>query len=210
MSVSPSETGSYVESAFGITEEDKILLIEHGFSIQSWCIQMGNQVEICNNALFSYLKSNLIEDEHVVVGKYKSGPKKGQNKIKTIKKNIVTVNGKNRQVDHFIRIKRKDGIHKLYLESKCNLTFDTEKKGESNKKVLDVMKALGADEGGYFIPVLKTIPQELRDKYPDLNLYGIQDILDMFPNCGITSDEILEGFKQVKNDWFAKLRSKEV
>lgn len=210
MEINPSGTESYVIDAFDITEEDKILLNEHGLSVQSWCIQAGNQLEKGNNALFSHLNANLIEDKIEVVGRYMKGPKKGLPRINVIKQNIVVVNGKNRQVDHFIRIKRKDGVHKLYLESKCNLTFDTEKKGESNKKVAEVMKALGADGGGYFIPVLRTIPKELRDKYPDKTLYGVQDILDMFPDCGITCDEIFAGYRKMKNDWFAKLRSKEV
>ena len=43
----------------------------------------------------------------------------------------IKVNGKNRQVDHFFTVGRRN----IYLESKCNLTFDTEKKPESNEKI---------------------------------------------------------------------------
>ena len=207
MSIDPTDIGSYIDYAFGFTEEDYITLVNHKLSLQSWRIQAGNFVEAGMNSLFSYLGINLIEDEIIIVGKYKRGEKKGQDKIKVLKKNLVKVGGKNRQVDHHIRIKRKDGVWNLYLESKCNVEFDTEKKGQSNDKILDVMQALGADEGAYFIPVLRTIPKEISNKYPNVKIYGVQDILDMVDDCPISCDDIFDGYKQVKNDWFAKLKS---
>lgn len=207
MSIDPTDVESYIDDAFGFTEEDYNTLVDHELSLQSWRIQAGNFAESAMNSLFSYLGINLIEDEIVVVGKYKSGKRKGQDKIKRIKKNLVKVNGKNRQVDHYIRIKRKDGIHHLYLECKCNLEFDTEKKGQSNDKIAAVMQALGADEGAYFIPMLRTIPKEISNKYPNVKIYGLQDILDMIEDCPITCDDIFNGYKEVKNDWFAKLKS---
>lgn len=210
MSIDPTDIGSHIDEAFGFTEEDYITLVKNKLSLQSWRIQSGNYVEASMNSLFSYLGINLIEDEIVVVGKYKSGKRKGQDKIKVIKKNLVKVNGKNRQVDHHIRIKRKDGVWNLYLESKCSVEFDTEKKIKSNDKISEVMFALGADEGAYFIPVLKTIPKEISSKYPNVKIYGLQDILDMIEDCPITCDEIFDGYKEFKNEWFAKLKSKNV
>lgn len=210
MCIAPKEIASYIDDAFGFTKEDYKTLVEYDYSPQSWKIQAGTYLEKGMNSLFSYLGINLIEDEIVVVGKYKSGKRKGQDKIKVIKKNLVKVNGKNRQVDHHIRIKRKDGVWHLYLESKCNVEFDTEKKIKSNDKISEVMSALGADEGAYFIPVLKTIPKEISSKYPNVKIYGLQDILHMIEDCPITCDDIFDGYKEFKNEWFAKLKSKNV
>ena len=50
------------------------------------------------------------------------------------------------------------------MESKCNLNFDTEKVVASNKKVGEVMEALGANKGD-FVPVLPTfIPVGSHDR----------------------------------------------
>lgn len=208
--IAPSKVESYVDIAAGLTEQDYIDLIKNDYSLQSWRIQFGNQIEIANNKVFSYLNINEIADEVIVVGKYTKGPKKGQDKIKTIKKNKVKVGNEWRQVDHYIRIKRDNGVWFLYLESKCNLQFDTEKKGESNDKVLAVMKALGANEGVYFIPVLKTIPPELAAQYPDIKILGLQDVFDLIPDCPFTADMMFEIYKEAKDAWFANLRAGKV
>lgn len=208
--VKPSKIESYIDEAFGLEEQDYIDLIKYGYSLQSWRIQMGNQLEIFMNKVFSYLNVNEIEDEVLLVGKYKRGPKKGQDKIKVVKRNKVKVGKEWRQVDHYIRIKRKDGVWFLYLESKCNLKFDTEKKGESNDKVLEVMKSLGANEGVYYVPVLKRIPNEITEQYSDVKILGIQDVLDLIPDCPFTADMFFELYSQVKTAWFAKLRAGEV
>ena len=206
----PGPIDSDLDKAFGLTKENYILLIEKNISLQSLRIQLGNQVEIFKNKIFSHLGINLIEDEVIVVGKYKTGKKKGQDKIKVVKKNKVKVGKKNRQVDHYIRIKRKNGVWYLYLESKCSVKFDTEKKGESNDKVLAVAKALGADEGVYFIPVLKTIPPELAAQYPDIKLLGVQDLFDLIPDCPFTADEVFDVYKLYAKKYFAKLEKDEV
>jgi hypothetical protein len=208
--LNPGKIESYIDEAYGLTQENYILLVKKNLSLQSLRIQLGNQTEILVNKIVSHLGINLIEDEVIVVGKYKKGEKKGQDKVKVVKTNKVKVGNKNRQVDHYIRIKRKDGVWKLYLESKCNVVFDTEKKGESNAKVLAVAKALGADEGVYFIPVLKTIPPELAAQYPDIKILGLQDLFDLIPDCPFTADMVFELYKEFAKEFFAKLEKDEV
>ena len=90
----------------------------------------------------------------------------------------IKVNGKNRQVDHFFTV----GERNIYLESKCNLTFDTEKKPESNEKIEQVRCALsevfGETDAGYYVPVLSDIPEELQNQYRSAGVpvYGVSDM----------------------------------
>ena len=89
-------------------------------SSQSFLISVGNQLENFWNKVISDSErnNNLIEED-----------------------NMVNVAGKLRQVDHYFDI--IDEAIKQYLESKCNLNFDSEKIKESNKKVGQVKDALG-------------------------------------------------------------------
>ena len=84
-------------------------------SQSSILIQMGYKYEIFWNKVISACSNNLIEEN---------------NKIK--------VSNKNRQLDHLFEIDN----YILYLESKCNLNFDTEKKPASNDKVNAVCAAV--------------------------------------------------------------------
>ena len=88
--------------------------------------------------------------------------------------NIVEVKGKNRQIDHLFR---SDLTY--YLESKCCLNFDSEKVKASNKKIQEIKETVGADEAGYFIPVVSTIDQKYLTKYnkKGLNVYGVKWLL---------------------------------
>ena len=88
--------------------------------------------------------------------------------------NIVYVNGKKKQVDHLFRVNAT-----YYLESKCNVDFDSEKVEKSNKKIKEIMETVNADEGGYFIPVVSTIDQKYLTKYNNkgLNIYGTKWLL---------------------------------
>ena len=212
MNINPSAIESDVDIAFGFTKEDYNVLIDHGLSLQSFRIQAGNSLEKCWNSVASSQGINLIEDEYIVIGKYKSGPRKGQDKIEVVKKNKVKVGKKNRQVDHYFLIKdKKDGvwkIRKVYFEAKCSMEFDTEKFPASNEKVKQVTKALGADEGAYFNPVLATIPDDLQSKSSDIKIYGVKEMLDMLPNPPFTADEYFDGLKKFKIDWINKLKNK--
>ena len=90
------------------------------------------------------------------------------------KDNIVYINGKKKQIDHLFRVDAT-----FYLESKCNVNFDSEKVKESNKKIKEIMDTVDADEGGYFIPVVSTIDQKHLTKYNNkgLNDYGTKWLL---------------------------------
>ena len=94
---------------------------------------------------------------------------------------------------------------KLYLESKCNLNFDTEKKGASNEKVDKVRDALGSDEGAYFVPVLDTIPQDVIAKYPNSTIYGVRDILNMIGNP-FTPEEYFANLKDIKEELIQNIK----
>lgn len=96
---------------------DSYIMIAAGLdeenSQSSVLIQMGYKLEDFWNKVISDCATNLIENN---------------NKIK--------VNGKNCQLDHVIKLIDKI----IYLESKCNLNFDTEKKPASNDKIEAVCK----------------------------------------------------------------------
>ena len=124
-------------------------------STNSRNIQIGNFLEDFWNKVISDSKcKNLIENS-----------------------NRIIVKGKQKQVDH--HFKANDG-KTYYLESKCNLGLDSEKRKASDKKILDVRKVLGADLGGYFVPVMSDIEQKYLTKYnkiKEINVYGVKWML---------------------------------
>ena len=147
----------------------------HKTSQSSVLIQTGTRLEIFWNKVISACATNLIEDS---------------NKIK--------VNGKNRQVDHVIKV--LDRI--IYLESKCNLNFDTEKKPASNAKVEAVCNALSEKFGqevdsGYFVPCIRQIPDDVKKKYPNTNIYGVEWMLETLQCDLFTADEFFDFFGDV-------------
>jgi hypothetical protein len=95
---------------------------------QSSCrIQFGNQIEKFVNKVISDVTTNLLEE-----------------------KNYVIINGEQKQVDHLFIT--KGGII-CYLESKCNLNFDSEKVVISNAKVKLLAETFGNVVPTYFVPV---------------------------------------------------------
>ena len=125
-------------------------------SSQSILISFGERIEQFWNKVISDSNScNLIEDN-----------------------NLIEVNGKTRQIDHNF-ISEEDGVN-YYLESKCNLNFDSEKIKASNKKINEVKTALNAEEGAYFVPVVREIPRKELIKYNNkgLNVYGVRWLLN--------------------------------
>ncbi len=135
-------------------------------SSQSILITFGERIEQFWNKVISDSKSdNLIEDV-----------------------NMVDINGKDRQIDHNFKC-YLDALN-YYLESKCNLNFDSEKVKASNKKINEVKSALGADEGAYFVPVVRDIPQKELTKYNNkgLNVYGVNWLLNQI-NAPFTENE---------------------
>lgn len=192
--IKPKKSDSYILFALGL---DRI-------SSQSFLITIGTQLENFWNKVFSDCQCNLIEPERIPQGFYK---RKGKRDGKEFKKgdpkpdkivqiNHTFVDGQKRQVDHYVKL--VDDF-KLYLESKCNLEFDTEKKPESNKKVKEVWLALGADEGAYFNPCLDIVPVDLFNQYAKLGvkIYGVRDIMGKISNCPITLDEYFTYLKEV-------------
>mgnify|MGYP003138096369 FL=1 len=143
-------------------------------SSQSFLISVGNQLENFWNKVISDSErnNNLIEEY-----------------------NMVTVAGKLRQVDHFFDI---DGEIKQYLESKCNLNFDSEKIKESNRKIGQVKDALGADHGAYFVPVVREIDQKDLTKYNNkgLDVYGVRWLLSKV-DAQFTEDDYFNYLKDV-------------
>ena len=207
--VRPDEIDSYIDKAFGLTRDDYEVLCDK--SIQSFRIKLGTHLEDAWNDIFTQLGINLIEDTVEPQGFYKrngKGFKKGDPKPGKVKKNnLVKVGKKNRQIDHHIRFVKDPvtGMWKLYLESKCNLNFDTEKKGASNEKVDKVRDALGSDEGAYFVPVLDTIPQDVIAKYPNSTIYGVRDILNMIGNP-FTPEEYFDNLKDIKEELIQNIK----
>ena len=104
------------------------------------------------------------------------------------KTNLTSVNGKVRQIDHNF-ISQNDNIN-YYLESKCNLNFDSEEIKASNKKINEVKTALNADVGAYFVPVLAEIPQKEVTKYNNkgLEVFGVNWLLTKI-DAPFTSEE---------------------
>ena len=207
--VRPDEIDSYIDKAFGLTRDDYEVLCDK--SIQSFRIKLGTNLEDGWNDVFTQLGINLIEDTVEPQGFYKrngKGFKKGDPKPGKVKKNnLVKVGKKKRQIDHYIRFVKDPvtGMWKLYLESKCNLNFDTEKKGASNEKVDKVRDALGSDEGAYFVPVLDTIPQDVIAKYPNSTIYGVRDILNMIGNP-FTPEEYFANLKDIKEELIQNIK----
>lgn len=191
--IQPTMTQSFILDILG--ESDRI-------SLQSILIAAGDRLEeFWNKVISDCAEENLIADKEIDQGVYKKngkGFKKGDPKPKKKKKNntiqvgMKMKKGKKvpdiRQIDHFFKM-----IQRIYMESKCNLNFDTEKIVASNKKVLELTKALKADKGVYFVPVLIDIPEEIRSVYSKegIDIWGVSDLLNLF-DAPFTTQEFVD------------------
>jgi hypothetical protein len=168
LSIKTPKTDSYIMIAAGLGNRT---------SQSSILIQVGNKLEEFWNKVISKCARNLIEVS---------------NKIK--------VNGKNRQLDHLFEC--MPNTYLLYLESKCNLNFDTEKKPASNDKVKVVCDAIFEKYNseviaGYFVPCIREVPDDVKKKYPDINIYGVEWLMNTI-NCDLfTADEFFTFFEEV-------------
>ena len=158
---------------------DSYIMIAAGLgdntSQSSVLIQMGYKLEDFWNKVISDCATNLIEEN---------------NKIK--------VGSKNRQLDHLFETNN----YILYLESKCNLNFDTEKKPASNDKVNAVCAAVSQKynsevSAGYFVPCIRNIPADVMKKYPNVNIYGVEWLMNTLDCDLFTVDEFFEFFGEV-------------
>ena len=143
-------------------------------SSQSILITFGERIEQFWNKVISDSQSdNLIEEN-----------------------NLVKVNGKDRQIDH--NFKCKNDFTNYYLESKCNLNFDSEKVKASNKKINEVKDALSADVGAYFVPVVSEIAQKDLTKYNNkgVQVYGVKWILSKI-DAQFTEEEYFTFLREV-------------
>jgi len=143
-------------------------------SSQSILITFGERIEQFWNKVISDSQSdNLIEDN-----------------------NLVKVNGKDRQIDHSFKCKIDSIIY--YLESKCNLNFDSEKVKASNKKINEVKEALSADIGAYFVPVVSEIARKDLTKYNNkgVQVFGVKWILSKI-DAQFTEEEYFTFLREV-------------
>lgn len=168
LSIKTPKTDSYIMIAAGLGDHT---------SQSSVLIQVGNKLEEFWNAVISKCATNLIEVS-----------------------NKINVNGKNRQLDHLFETMPNTCI--LYLESKCNLNFDTEKKPASNSKVDAVCAAVSQKynsevSAGYFVPCIREIPDNVKKKYPDVSIYGVEWLMNTIDCDLFTVDEFFTFFEEV-------------
>jgi len=142
-------------------------------SPQSILIAFGERIEQFWNQVLSDCEgvTNLIEDS-----------------------NLIDVNGRTRQIDHLFKISET-----YYLESKCNLTFDSEKVRASNDKIKAVSSAIGDDvKAAYFVPVVPTVCKKELTKYNNkgMQVWGVNDLLSVI-NAPFTSEEYFTFLKEI-------------
>ena len=143
-------------------------------SSQSILITFGERIEQFWNKVISDSKSeNLIEEN-----------------------NLVKVKGKQRQIDH--NFKCVQDLINYYLESKCNLNFDSEIIKASNKKIEEVKDALGADVGAYFVPVVSEISKKDLTRYNNkgVKVFGVKWMLSKI-DAQFTEEEYFNFLKEV-------------
>lgn len=141
-------------------------------SSQSILITFGERIEqFWNKVISDSTSDNLIEEN-----------------------NLVEVNGKQRQIDHNFL---SGGVN-YYLESKCNLNFDSEKIKASNKKIEEVKSTLGADVGAYFVPVVSEIAKKDLTKYNNkgVQVFGVKWLLSKV-NAEFTEEEYFDFLSEV-------------
>lgn len=143
-------------------------------SEQSILIAFGERVERFWNKVISdsLVAQNLIEDT-----------------------NLIKINGKNRQIDHLFRLL----CEHWYFESKCNLSFDSEKIVASNAKIKDISLAIGGDvKSGYFVPVVAEPSKKDKKKYEKkgVDVYGVNWMIDKI-QPPFTSEEYFTFLREV-------------
>jgi hypothetical protein len=141
-------------------------------------IQLGNRLEIFWNKVISDYAINLIE-----------------------RNNKIKIGSTNRQLDHLFTLKTNPDII-YYLEAKCNLNFDTEKKPASNDKVEAIKSVLFETyhkevKYGYFVPCIQDIPNQVIKSYSNIHIYGVEWMLEILEDVPFTCTEFFEFFQNV-------------
>ena len=174
-SIQPKTTDSFILEACGLEARP---------STQSVSITIGARLEKFWNTVFSDMDNttNMIEES-----------------------DRVDVNGRTRQIDHFFTIPDLMYASHMYLESKCNVNFDTEKVRASNQKIHDIANALEEKhdvinvQSGYFVPVKREIPIEISREYTNLgiSIFGVSDLYRWFNDeIPFTIDEYFTFWKE--------------
>ena len=168
-SIEPIDTESDILAAMGY--EDLV-------SQQSFLIKVGNQLETFW--------------EETIAKSTKSYVPPG-------KQLYVDVNGDNRQIDHLFEVQKESG-RLYYLESKANLNFDTEKKPGSNEKIIAVAEALELKYKkevlfSYFVPIIRKPTNEMIQKYKDIDIKGVDWLIEKIDCKLFTSEEFFIKFK---------------
>jgi len=146
--------------------------LDDRISPQSILIAFGERIERFWNQVISDSKAdNLIEES-----------------------NLLDINGRQRQIDHLFKIDAQN----YYLESKCNLNFDSEKIRASNDKVNAIASHLGNIYAAYFVPVVATVSNSEQTKYANkgMNVWGVNDLLAVI-DAPFTSDEYFTFLREV-------------
>ena len=167
LSIKTPKTDSFIMIAAGLEDRN---------SQNSVLIQMGNRLECFWNQVIDQYANNLIKDT---------------DKIK--------VGTRTRQLDHLFET---ENSVIYYLDSKCNVNFDTEKKPASNDKIEAVSEAIYNKYqkevlNGYFIPCIREVPEDIKKKYPDINIYGVNWMMNTLKCNLFTVDEFFDFFKEV-------------
>ena len=150
------------------------LCLDDRVSSQSILIAFGEIIEqFWNNVISdSLVAQNLIEES-----------------------NLIDVNGRTRQIDHLFRLL----CETWYLESKCNLNFDSEKVRASNDKINDITSVLGVNvKSGYFVPVVAEISKSEKTKYNNkcMEVYGVNWMIETI-QAPFTSEEYFTFLREV-------------
>ena len=153
----------------------------------------------------SFLKLDLISSQSIVIAlgnhletfwnKVISDASNVENLIEL--NDMVNVAGKLRQVDHYFQ--EIDTAIKSYLESKCNLNFDSEKVRASNDKINDITSVLGVNvKSGYFVPVVAEISKSEKTKYNNkgMEVYGVNWMIETI-QAPFTSEEYFTFLREV-------------
>lgn len=152
----------------------KTLGLNNRTSQQSILIAFGERIEhFWNQVISDSNANNLIEELNFIEVK----------------------DGRKRQVDHLFKINAKS----YYLESKCNLGFDSEKSRSSNDKVNAVAEAIGGNVfAAYFVPVVDTVSKSEQTKYANkgMNVWGVNDLLKVI-SAPFTSKEYFTFLREV-------------
>jgi hypothetical protein len=117
--------------------------------------------------------------------------------------NLIDVKGRTRQIDHLFRV----GTETWYLESKCNLNFDSEKVRASNDKIKEISLTLGENvKAGYFVPVVAEVKQSERTKYnkKGVEVYGVNWMIETV-QPSFTAEEYFTFLREVVAPIFTEM-----